>query len=119
MDAQVALREIAATTSHLIDLPQSARNRLDASTDAVAIGFCPDQLNADPMVRHRAFRHQQGRPLVQLTDGNGQAATVVKIRSSRAPAGMQRRQAGARDRRDIFEAPVSQVPIQQFALAIR
>jgi hypothetical protein len=50
MDAQVALREIAATTSHLIDLPQSARNRLDARTDAIAIGFCPDQLNADPMV---------------------------------------------------------------------
>src|SRR5215471_9497569 len=57
--AQIALREIAATAPHFIDLrmrlafPGNLRHATQASANAAAIGFCADGAHLDPVVLQR------------------------------------------------------------------
>ena len=59
MQAQIALRQVTASAPNFVDLAQAAGFELNARADAIAIGFCSDELDADPVVGSRRFRHQE------------------------------------------------------------
>ena len=79
-------RKIARAGHPLVLLPEAARHHLYLRADAVAVGFVPDQLHRDPVIRAgRSIVQQKGRR-AQIHDEDVDLAVVIVIGEGGAAA---------------------------------
>src|SRR5207237_1963916 len=124
VNAQIALREIAAAAAHLVNETQLTLPILcldgatQARSDAAAIGSDADGPHFDPVVMVPHITTDQLWRAIDGADQNIQIAIVVEVAKS-APAGCGwSLDSRAALQRNIFKFSVAQVAIQQLALRV-
>src|SRR5947199_10608939 len=99
-------------------LSRCLSNAAQARADAAAIGFRADCPHFDPIVISARIAAQQLGIIVHRVDYHVDIAVVVKISESAATGSDRLGDARSALHRDIFEAAVSQVSLEQLALRI-
>src|SRR2546426_2846257 len=99
-------------------LSRCLSNAAQARADAAAIGFRADCPHFYPIISSSRIAAQQLGIIVHRVDYHVDIAVVVKISESAATGGDRLGDARPALHRDIFEAGVSQVSIEQLALRI-
>ena len=119
MDAKIALRHKAAAAADLVDLLVLTGNTLDARSDAAAIGFHPNGPYFDPVMVFGRITTQQRRRLIDVGNEDVHIPIIVEVPKGAAAAHGRVQYAGSDLGRDIFEAPISQIPIDHSSLPKR
>src|SRR5436190_23101647 len=99
-------------------LSRCLSNAPQARANAAAIRFHANRADFDPIVTSARIATQKLRIIVYRVDDHIDVAVVVKISDSAAPAGDPVGDAGAALFRDVREAAVSLVTIEQLALPV-
>src|SRR5207302_7728664 len=99
-------------------LSRCLSNAPQARANAAAIRFHANRADFDPIVTSARIATQKLRIIVYRVDDHIDVAVVVKISESAATGSDRLGDAGPALHRDILEAAVSQVSIEQLALLI-
>src|ERR1700730_15129606 len=91
MDAQIILRQITSSASHLIDLHmirflvRRSAHALDPGPDAAAVRFRPDRLNLDPVAGEASVTSQELWIVIHRVDHNIDVAIVIEVAKRATP----------------------------------
>src|SRR4051812_26602916 len=110
MNAQIALREIAAAAADLVNLAAPSRRAINTCADARSIRLDPDRLHFDPVVARSGIAAEKLRHVVDAVDQHIYIAVVIEI-TQRAAAGRDLFQdSGTTLSRYILELAVAEIP---------
>src|SRR5207249_1605899 len=121
---KIVLRKIAAAAADFVNLGMEAlfagkmRDALDARADAAAIRFCADGFDFDPIVAGAGIAAQKLRKIVDGVDEQVEIAVVVEVAESAATSGDGNRDAGTGVVRNVGEASVAEIFVEQLALRV-
>ena len=118
MKAEIAVRVVARTAHHLVDLRPPARGDLHPCPDGGAVRLGADALDQDRVLPVPAIVAQQGRRTIQVVDDDVDVAVVVEIADGAAASEIRRRHGRPRARRHVDEAAVAGVAIEQVRLPV-
>ena len=105
-----------AAAADFLQLLMATRSHRHPGTDRVAIGFCPNELDQNP-ISVLAIVLQQARRIVAVVDQKLHRAVIIEIGCCDAVAVQRLGDPRTGIERNIFEPAIVPVPIEQFALA--
>src|SRR5246127_3197547 len=94
------------------------RDALDARTDAASIGFCADGFDLDPVVAGVGIAAQKLGKIVDGVYEQVEITVVVEVTEGAAASGDGNGNTGAGVIRNIGEASVAEILVEQLALRI-
>ena len=118
VQAQIALREVAAATSHFAVLCPARALDADASADRATVRLRPLQFEQDPTSACRRLCIQQGRCGILAVNEDFQLPVIVDVCGGHAPSRPRRQNAGPGGCRDIPEALAIDVAVEDSGLAV-
>src|SRR5580700_7202482 len=118
MQAEIALRQVAAAADDFTELRQVAGGNAHAGIESESIAVHAFQLKADPVVERAALRTQDHGLAGKVLHDRLKMTVVEQIADSHAPADLQSRDRVASRLADVFEGAVTLVEEKQFRLAI-
>ena len=83
MNARIAGRHVTPAALCLFDVDESFGSQFQRCADAVAVGFCSDQLNLEPVIGIAAVVAQEGRIVAAIVGDDVDVAVIVVSRRSR------------------------------------
>ena len=118
MQAQIALREVAAAAANFAVLCPARTLDADAGSDGTTVRPRPLELEQDPAALRRFLRIQQGRRCILTVDQDFQLPVVIYVCSGQASSGPRCQNAGTGGCRDIPEALAFDVAVEDSGLAV-
>ncbi len=115
MQTEIALRNVASTAAHLLQLLVTTGTHGDPRANRGAIGLRASELQRDPASVFAVVLQQTGC-VMAIVHKNFYRSIIVKVRSGHAVAVEGRGDAWTSIKGDIFELPVALVPVKYFAL---
>ena len=118
MHPKIVLRKIAAAAAYFLDLRTVGGRERDPGANGVAVGSRSDQLQRAPVQASTHIEPEEIGRRVHVVDNHVDVAIVIEVGERGAAAGGRRRDRRAELRRDVLEATVAEVSIDDFSLLI-